>query len=146
MRLREREPVEVVLDGLDLPVVPHLVAEPEEGVLDGSPDLRDQVQLAERPLLAGERHVEVGVLDDVRGELALALLQRLLDRGARCVQRHPRLAVAHLAQRQLERALAPEIANAELLERVRIGGRCDRGPCFALERRGVHRATIPSAS
>ena len=61
----EREPVEVELDRLDLPVVPHLIAEPEEGVLDGSPDLRDQVQLAERPLLAGERHVEVGVLDDV---------------------------------------------------------------------------------
>jgi hypothetical protein len=86
------------------------------------------------------------VLHDVGGELALAPLQGVFDSGARGVQRHPGLAVANLAQRQLERALAPEVANAKLLERVRVGGRCDRGPCFALERRGVHRATIPSAS
>ena len=66
MPLRERELVEVELDGLDLPVVPHLVAEAEERVLDRPPDLRDQVELAERRRLAGERHVEVDVLDDVR--------------------------------------------------------------------------------
>ena len=48
MPLREGELVEVVLDRLDLPVVAHLVAEAEERVLDGPPDLRDQVQLAER--------------------------------------------------------------------------------------------------
>ena len=66
MPLREGELVEVELDRLDLPVVPHLVAEPEEGVLDGSPDLGDQVELAERRRIAGERHVEVDVLDDVR--------------------------------------------------------------------------------
>ena len=65
MPFRERELVEVELDGLDLPVVPDLVAEPEERVLDRSPDLGDQVQLAERRRLAGERHVEVDILDDV---------------------------------------------------------------------------------
>ena len=146
MPLREGELVEVELDRLDLAVVPHLVAEPEEGVLDGSPDLRDQVELADRRRLTGERHVEVDVLDDVRGELALALLERLLDRRSRRVQRHPRLAVAHLAQRQLQRALAAEVVDAQLLQTLRIRGRGDRGPCFALERRGVHRATIPSAS
>ena len=79
MPLREGELVEVVLDRLDLPVVPHLVAQPEERILDRAPDLRDQVQLSERPLLAGERDVEVDVLHDVGGELALALLQRLFD-------------------------------------------------------------------
>ena len=146
MPLRERELVEVELDRLDLPVVPHLVAQPEEGILDGSPDLRDQVQLSQRPLLAGKRDVEVDVLHDVGGELALALLQRLLDPGTRCVQRHPGLAVTYFAQRELEWALAPEVANAELLEGVRVGGARDRGPRLILERRGVHRATIPSAS
>ena len=146
MPFRERELVEVELDGLDLPVVPNLVAEPEERVLDRSPDLRDQVQLSERRRVAGERHVEVGILDDVGGELAFALLQRILDRSAGRVQCHAGLAVAHLAERELQRALAAEIADAQLLERVRICGGCDRGPRFALERRGVHRATIPSAS
>ena len=146
MPLRERELVEVELDRLDLPVVPHLVAQPEEGILDGSPDLRDQVQLSQRPLLAGKRDVEVDVLHDVGGELALALLQRLLDPGTRCVQRHPGLAVTYFAQRELEWALAPEVANAELLEGVRVGGARDCGPRLILERRGVHRATIPSAS
>ena len=146
MPLRKGELVEVELDRLDLSIVSHLVAEPEEGVLDGPPDLRDQVELAERRRLTGERDVEVDVLDDVRAELALALLQRLLDRRPRRVQRHAGLAVAHLAQRQLQRALPAQVADAQLLEPVGVRGRGDRGPCFALERRGVHRATIPSAS
>jgi hypothetical protein len=144
MPLREGELVEVELDGLDLAVVPDFVAEPEEGVLDGPADLRDQVQLAERPLLAGQSDVEVGVLDDVRGQLSLALLQRLLDRGPRRVQRHARLAVAHLAQCELERALATEVADPELFQ-AGLVRRGDGGPCLALERRGVHRATIASA-
>jgi hypothetical protein len=59
MPFGERELVEVELDRFDLPVVPHFVAEPEEGILDGSPDLRDQMELAERPFLAGECDVEV---------------------------------------------------------------------------------------
>ena len=105
----------------------------------------DVPDVAERPRLAGKRDVEVGILDDIRLELAIALLERRLDRLAGGVQRHSGLAVADLAQCELQRALAPEVAHAQLLERVGVRGRCDRGPCFALERLGVHRATIPSA-
>ena len=146
MPLREGELVEVELDRLDLPIVAHLVTEAEERVLDRAPDLRDQMELAERPRLAGERDVEVDILDDIGLELAVAQLQRRLDRFARRVQRHAGLAVAHLAQRQLQRALTAQVADAQLLERVLVLGRGDGGPCFALERRGVHRATIPSVS
>ena len=43
MRGRERELVEVVLDRLDLAVVAHLIAEPEERVFNDPADLRDRV-------------------------------------------------------------------------------------------------------
>ena len=119
MRLRLVERVEVVPDGLDLTAVVDRVAHAEEHVLDLAPELGDQVDAAAEDRLSGQGRVER--LEVVLGrarELAFALLQRLLDPGARSVQRHPRLAVAHLAQCKLERALAPEVENAELLERV----------------------------
>ena len=70
----EGELVEVVLDRLDLAVVAHLVAEPDEGVLDLATGLRDRVQVAERELVAGE-----GDVDDVLGRapLELCALERL---------------------------------------------------------------------
>ena len=43
---------------LDLAAVEDLVAEPEEDVLDLAADLRDQVQVAARELLAGQRDVD----------------------------------------------------------------------------------------
>ena len=45
---REVERVEVVARRLDLAAVDDPVAEPEEDVLDLTPDLRDQVQAAPR--------------------------------------------------------------------------------------------------
>ena len=47
-RMRERlvERVEVVPDGLDLTAVDDLVAEPEEDVLDLTPDLRERMEPA----------------------------------------------------------------------------------------------------
>ena len=52
MRGRERELVEVVVDGLDLAIVDDLVAEPEEGVLDDPAGERRRVQ---RPETAAPR-------------------------------------------------------------------------------------------
>ena len=62
VRRAERELVEVVVDGLDLAVVDHLVAQAEKGVLDDPACQRRRVQRPEMPLLAGKRHV-----DDVLG-------------------------------------------------------------------------------
>ena len=138
----EGELVEVVLGGLDLAVVAHLVAEAEECVLDLAARLGDRVQVAERERVAGERHV-----DDVLGqraveldplELRLAGRDRLLDRLARRVQGHARLAVAHLAERELEVARAAEVADAQLLELVGGRGGLDRAQGLALERLRVH--------
>ena len=147
VRLGLVERVEVVPDGLDLAPVVDLVAHPEEDVLDPAAQLRDQMQAAAPERLAGQRRVErLPVLCGGSGELGLAAGERLLDRRPGGVQRHPGLAVANLAQRQLQLALAAEVADAQLLERVGVRGRCDRGPRLVLERRGVHRATIASAS
>ena len=147
MRLGLVECVEVVPDGLDLAAVVDLVAHPEEDVLDPATQLRDQVEAAAAERLAGKGRVERLLLRlGGRLELRLAACERVLDPGARGVQRDPRLAVAHLPQRQLELALPPQIAQPELFERVGVGGRRDRGPCLVLERRGVHRPTIASAS
>ena len=146
----ERELVEVVLDRLDLAVVADLVAEAEEGVLDLAASLRDRVQVAERELLAGQRDV-----DDLLGQAcgrarrararcarsATALSSALAER----VQRHPRLAVAHPAQGLRELALAPEVADARLLELVDARGARDRALCLGFQGLRVHRATVPSA-
>ena len=147
VRLGLVEGVEVVPDGLDLAAVVDLVAHPEEDVLDPAAQLGDQVQAAAAKRLAGQRRVErLSVLLCRGRELGLALRECRLDRRSRGVQRHPGLPVAHLAQRQLQLALAAEVADAQLLERVGVRGRGDRGPRLVLERRGVHRATIASAS
>ena len=97
---REGELVEVVVNRLDLAVVDHLVAEPEEGVLDDPARERRRMQRSESPFLARERDV-----DDVLGQLAvelgttellLAVADRRLDLLAQSVQRLPRLAVPNL--------------------------------------------------
>ena len=119
----EGELVEVVLGRLHLAVVAHLVAEAEERVLDLAARLGDRVQVPEWERVAGEGHV-----DDVLGqravelgalELRLAGRDRLLDRLARRVQGHARLAVAHLAERELQVARAAEVADAQLVELAR---------------------------
>ena len=142
MPLVERELVEVVLRRLDLAVVADLVAEAEEGVLDLPPRLRDRVQVAEREPLAGERDV-----DDVLGqrtvelgalEGGLARIDGALDRFPGRVERHARLAVAHLAERELERAAAPEVADAQLLQLRSRRGSLDGAQGLALERLRVH--------
>ncbi len=59
-------------------------------------------------------------------------------RLAHRVERHAGLAVAHLAQRELQRALATEIADAHLVElgeRPRLGS---GGECLLLEVVGIH--------
>ena len=126
VRRRERELVEVVLDRLDLAVVAHLVAEPEERVLDGAPHLRDRMEVAERQLLARQRDVEHLVaqapVELLVGELVLPLGDRGLETLADPVQEHPALAIAHLAQRKREVALAAEVLDAHLLERRRGRG------------------------
>ena len=81
----------------------------------------------------GQRAVELGAL-----ELRLAGRDRLLDRLARGVQGHARLAVAHLAERELEVARAAEVADAQLLELVGGRGSLDRAQGLALERLRVH--------
>ena len=101
-------------------------------------------------VVAGQRRVEAvrgGGLAPGALELAPALGESLLDALADGVQRHARLAVAHVAQRLLELALAPEVADARLVEllgaprpprsppahRVRAPRRpsrdCTDGPC-----------------
>src|SRR5580765_8575012 len=54
----ERELVEVELDRLDFAVIPDLVAEAEERVLDDPPDLRDRMEVTDGQLLAGQGHVD----------------------------------------------------------------------------------------
>ncbi len=138
----ERELVEVVLGRLDLAVVADLVAEAEERVLDLPARLRDRVQVAEREPFAGKRDV-----DDVLGQRAVELgsfegglpsgdggLDRLPGR----VERHAGLAVAHLAEGELERAAAPEVADAQLLQLGSRRGSLDRAQSLTLERLRVH--------
>ena len=74
--------------------------------------LRDQV---ERP--AGRAHPGTSDRTPRRpgptAEAALTLREQLLDPLANRVQRHPRLAVAHLAERELQLALPAEVADAD---------------------------------
>ena len=142
MPLGEGELVEVVLRRLDFSVVPDLVAETDEGVFDLAACLRDRVQVAERQPLAGERDV-----DDVLGQgavelgalqLGLASGNGSFDGNADGVQRHSGVAVAHLAERQLQVARAPEVADAELLELVPGRSGLDRAQRVVLQRLRVH--------
>jgi len=53
------------------------------------------------------------------------LLDGLLDRLASRVERHAGLTVAHVAERELQVALAPEVADARLVELRERPGRGD---------------------
>ena len=86
--------------------------------------------------LLGEAPVELGPL-----ELRLARSHRSLDPFAGGIQRHPRLAVPHLPQGELELALAPEIRDAHGLDLVRRRRRGDRREGRLLERLDVHRTS-----
>ena len=152
MARREVERVEVVARRLDLAAVDDLVAEPEEDVLHLAPDLRDQVQPAARVPARGQRHVDpLGGQPLVQlgpGELGLAGVDRRLEPFAHGVQRHARLAVAHLPQGLLEGALATEILDPDLLDR--LGGRCGRrrgepGPLEGVSIHGGERTSASSA-
>src|SRR5665213_830739 len=140
MPRREPERVEVVTGRLDLPAVDDLVAEPEEDVLDIAAHLRRRMERAaparakRPPFRAGDQfrrkcdvdpfgrepRVELVPLDSV-----LLLLDGLLDRLPRSVERHARLPVTHVAERELQVALAPEIANTRLVELGERPGRRD---------------------
>src|SRR5439155_4707083 len=97
---------------------------------------------ADRQLVPGQRDVDhllaQAAIELLVGERARALGERRLETLADPVQEHPALAVAHLAQRQRELALAPEVAHAHLLERVARRRALDRGRSFALVLVPVH--------
>ena len=112
---REVERVEVVAGRLDLAAVDDAVAEPEEDVLDLAPDLRDQVEPPSRVAADRQRDVDALLAEspvELRPrELRLARVDGRLDPLAHGVEAHARLAVAHLAQRELELALASEVLD-----------------------------------
>ena len=139
----EVERVEVVPRRLDLASVDDAVAEPEEDVLDLAADLGDQMQPSARVAADRERHVDPllaqAAVELGARQLGVARLDRRLDPLARGVQAHPGLAVAHLAQRELERALATEVLDANGLDRVGRARRGDRSEGRLLERLVVHR-------
>ena len=114
MPVGEAERVEVVAGRLDLAAVDDLVAEAEEDVLDVAAHERRRVERAARAQLrrpeqlGRQRHVDAlgrePLLELGARELLLAGGERRLDRLAHGVERHAGLAVAHVAQRELERA------------------------------------------
>ena len=141
------ERVEVVARRLDLAAVDDLVAESEEDVLDVAPGLRRGVQRAApagphaAEHLGGERHVGA-----FRGELVVELgvadrgaagIERLLDLLADRVQADPGLAVADLAELQLQRARATEPLDRGLLDVVRGLRALERGGRVADVRVGI---------
>ena len=83
--------------------------------------------------LLGEPPVELRAL-----ELGRARVDRALEALAERVQRHARLAVADLAERELQLALAAEELDAHLLDLVDRRGRLDGCECGVLECLGVH--------
>src|SRR5262249_11124049 len=139
---REVERVEVVRRRLHLAAVDDRVAETEEDVLDLPPDLRDQVEVPAADMRA--RH---GDVDPLVGEppVELGPLQRLLtgvdgtlELLAQRVERHARLAVAHLAEGELELALAPEKVDSNLFDLADRRSRVRGCECVVLESLGVH--------
>src|SRR5918996_267795 len=142
MAFREIEPVEVVVRGLDLATVDDRVSEAEEDVFHLAPDLGNEVQLASRdrrpghrdvdPLL-GEAPVELGAL-----QLRLTTVDGSLEALAKRVQRLPGLAVADVAERELERALATEVLDPHLLDLLGRRRRLERGERVRLERLRIH--------
>ncbi len=137
MRLGGVERVEVVLDRVDLAAVEDLVAHPDEDVLDPAPGLRDQVVRAAGDLDTRQGRVERRVAHGTR-ELRPARLHGRLDPLAERVQSHPALAVADLTERELQRALAAEVADARVVELGVVRGARDRGERLTFERLDVH--------
>ena len=148
MPVREAERVEVVARRLDLAAVDDLVAEAEEDVLDVAAHERRRMQRAARTelrrpeQLGRQRHVDAlgrePLLELGTRQILLAGGQRRLDGLAHGVQRHPGLAVAHLAERELQCTLTAEEADPDLGqrgERPRLG--C-RGQRLLLEVVGIH--------
>ena len=82
-------------------------------------------------------------------ELRLARVDRGLEPLAERVQRHAGLAVAHLAERELQLALAAEELDAYVLDLVDRRGRLDSCERGVLECLGVHGSAevtnVPSA-
>ena len=144
-RLVER--VEVVPDRLHLAAVDDLVAEAEEDVLGLADDLRERMEVPERRALPRQRDVEAlgGVEPAGPLERSLPLVYRSLQALAYGIQGHAGLAVANLAQRELQLALSAEEPDAQILERVGGVSRLDRAQSLVLERLGVHPPTVPSA-
>jgi hypothetical protein len=68
----------------------------------------------------------------------LSRVDRRLERLAERVQRHPGLAVANLAERELQLALPAEVLDANLLDLVDRRGRLGSPKCGVLECLGVH--------
>ena len=82
---------------------------------------------------SGEPAVELRAL-----ERRLPRVDRRLEPLAERVQRHPGLAVAHLAQRELELALAAEVVDPRLLDLVDRRGRVHCREGGALQCLGIH--------
>ena len=149
MTVREVERVEVVTSRLDLAAVDDRVAEAEEDVLELAADLGDQVEMPATDRRTRHRHVDA-LLGESAVELgALETRRTRVDRGleplAERVQRHPGLAVADLAERELELALAPEELHARLLDLVDRRRRGDGRERGVLEFLGVHgRPRLPT--
>src|SRR6266508_837101 len=152
-RLIER--VEVVPDRLDLAGVDDLVPEPQEDVLDLAPDLRERMEMPAPQLRAGKRDVQ-GLVEPscpIVLELCFAFRERGFEPLPDGVERHPRLTVAHSAQRLLQLALPPQVADASVVElfRRRGGGDCNRSflhafPPFAVQGRTTSNAPARGGS
>ncbi len=91
---------------------------------------------------SGHRHVDALLRDravELRPlELLLARRDSLFDRLAGGVQRHAGLAVAHLAQGELQRALPAEVVHPHVVERSGRRGGGDGGERFLSEGLGLH--------
>src|SRR5215467_6011879 len=148
MPVGEAESVEVISNRLDLAAVDDLVAEAEEDVLDVAAHERRRMERPARPelrraeQLGGQSDIDAlgckALLELRARELRLPFGKRSLDRLADCVERHAGLAVAHFAQRELQRALTTDEASSDLGERgegSRLGG---GGECLLLEVVGIH--------
>src|SRR5262249_32056304 len=113
---REVEAVEVVVRQLNLASVDDGVAEPEEDVLHLPPDLRDQVEATAPVAPDRQSHVDpLGrqPLVELRPrEIRLTRVDRLLEPLPHGVEGHPGLAIAHLAEGLFDRALAPQVLDA----------------------------------
>src|SRR5262249_29621409 len=148
MPVGEAESVEVVTGRLDLAAVDDLIAEAEEDVLDVAAHERRRMQSSARPKLRGpeqlgrERHV-----DRLGGEtlfelgarkLRFPLGERGLYRLADGVERHAGLAVAHVAQCELERAAPADVASPDICKRSKRSRLGSGGEGLLLEVVGVH--------